>query len=92
MSKEAQKPKIAQRIHNQHFNKIPFAIRIASRKKIQKNTTFFLRKVWSFKIKLYFCIAFERKRNTNAEIAQLVEHNLAKVGVASSSLVFRSNF
>ena len=27
-----------------------------------------------------------------AEIAQLVEHNLAKVGVASSSLVFRSNF
>ena len=24
----------------------------------------------------------------NAEIAQLVEHNLAKVGVASSSLVF----
>ena len=37
------------------------------------------------------------KRKTNrdndwnyAEIAQLVEHNLAKVGVASSSLVFRS--
>ena len=27
---------------------------------------------------------------TFAEIAQLVEHNLAKVGVASSSLVFRS--
>ena len=26
----------------------------------------------------------------NAEIAQLVEHNLAKVGGASSSLVFRS--
>ena len=26
----------------------------------------------------------------NAAIAQLVEHNLAKVGVASSSLVFRS--
>ena len=26
----------------------------------------------------------------NAEIAQLVEHNLAKVSVASSSLVFRS--
>ena len=26
----------------------------------------------------------------NAGIAQLVEHNLAKVGVASSSLVFRS--
>ena len=27
-----------------------------------------------------------------AEIAQLVEHDLAKVGVASSSLVFRSRF
>ena len=27
---------------------------------------------------------------SNAEIAQLVEHNLAKVRVASSSLVFRS--
>ena len=27
-----------------------------------------------------------------AEIAQLVEHNLAKVGVASSSLVFRSTY
>ena len=26
----------------------------------------------------------------NAEVAQLVEHNLAKVRVASSSLVFRS--
>ena len=32
------------------------------------------------------------KRELNAEIAQLVEHNLAKVGVASSSLVFRSSF
>ncbi len=28
----------------------------------------------------------------NAEIAQLVEHNLAKVGVAGSSPVFRSHF
>ena len=30
------------------------------------------------------------KHISTAEIAQLVEHNLAKVGVASSSLVFRS--
>ena len=30
------------------------------------------------------------KRNAFAEIAQLVEHDLAKVGVASPSLVFRS--
>ena len=29
-------------------------------------------------------------RGTKAEVAQLVEHNLAKVRVASSSLVFRS--
>ena len=27
---------------------------------------------------------------TQAEVAQVVEHDLAKVGVASSSLVFRS--
>ncbi len=31
-----------------------------------------------------------RSTNGNAEIAQLVEHDLAKVGGASSSLVFRS--
>ncbi len=31
-----------------------------------------------------------KEHRVNAEIAQLVEHNLAKVGVASSSLVFRS--
>ncbi len=30
------------------------------------------------------CVSF------HAEVAQLVEHNLAKVGVASSNLVFRS--
>ena len=30
------------------------------------------------------------KNGTPAEVAQLVEHNLAKVGVASSSLVFCS--
>ena len=32
----------------------------------------------------------QSQNQKNAEIAQLVEHNLAKVGVASSSLVFRS--
>ena len=40
-----------------------------------------------------FAHAFREKcwqSGQNAEIAQLVEHNLAKVGVASSSLVFRS--
>ena len=34
--------------------------------------------------------AFSQAEKHIAEIAQLVEHNLAKVGVASSSLVFRS--
>ena len=37
-----------------------------------------------------FALAIGKKVPNNAEIAQLVEHNLAKVGVASSSLVFRS--
>ena len=43
--------------------------------------------------KVYFHATSEAenaKFRRNAEIAQLVEHNLAKVGVASSSLVFRS--
>ena len=35
---------------------------------------------------------FIRTRNRNAKIAQLVEHNLAKVGVAGSNPVFRSPF
>jgi hypothetical protein len=47
---------------------------------------------------IHFCLYLHsRKRsnakqeNTNAKVAQLVEHDLAKVGVASSNLVFRSN-
>ena len=36
------------------------------------------------------CRTFALAIQQTAEIAQLVEHNLAKVGVASSSLVFRS--
>ena len=42
---------------------------------------------WYYKM-AYLCTALKQ----NAEIAQLVEHNLAKVRVASSSLVFRSCF
>ena len=41
---------------------------------------------WYYKM-AYLCTALKQ----NAEIAQLVEHNLAKVRVASSSLVFRSS-
>ena len=51
-----------------------------------------MKKVWKFKIYAYLCNPKRKEREHNAEIAQLVEHNLAKVGVASSSLVFRSMF
>ena len=51
---------------------------------------FFHKKVWKFKKSAYLCNPKQQERGLNAEIAQLVEHNLAKVGVASSSLVFRS--
>ena len=47
----------------------------------------------SFEKKTIFALAIGKMMNgcrSNAEIAQLVEHNLAKVRVASSSLVFRS--
>ena len=47
----------------------------------------------SFEKKTTFALAIGKMMNgcrNNAEIAQLVEHNLAKVRVASSSLVFRS--
>ena len=40
---------------------------------------------WYYKM-AYLCTALKQ----NAEIAQLVEHNLAKVRVAGSSPVFRS--
>ena len=49
----------------------------------------------SFEKKTTFALAIGKMMNgcrSNAEIAQLVEHNLAKVRVASSSLVFRSCF
>ena len=54
-----------------------------------KNVKIFAEKFGSLKFMRTFAIPNE-KNGSNAEIAQLVEHNLAKVGVASSSLVFRS--
>ena len=46
---------------------------------------------WWFEKNAYLCIAIAKNAfATNAKIAQLVEHNLAKVGVAGSSPVFRS--
>ena len=61
---------------------------------------FFAKKFGQFKKKQYFCTRFRKQSTFDlyfrvkkvAEIAQLVEHDLAKVGVASSSLVFRSFF
>ena len=51
-------------------------------------------KIWRNQIN---CLPLHRKKGKhycktlkNAKIAQLVEHNLAKVGVAGSSPVFRS--
>ncbi len=56
------------------------------------------KKFADFKICLIFAVPFHQMRDVAlqahlhiAEIAQLVEHDLAKVGVASSSLVFRSS-
>ncbi len=55
---------------------------------------FFFQKIWSYQKKAVPLHSLsERKQyglSHNAAIAQLVEHDLAKVGVASSSLVCRS--
>ena len=65
------------------------------RRFFQKNdkfSIFFHKKFGELKIMRTFAIPNETNTVSKepAEIAQLVEHNLAKVGVASSSLVFRS--
>ena len=66
-------------------------------KKIDKLGEVFCKKMrhsfGSFRKSVTFALAIgkiTREHEENAEIAQLVEHNLAKVRVASSSLVFRS--
>ena len=50
----------------------------------------FVKKFGSLKFVRTFAIPNNKRGKQNAEVAQLVEHNLAKVGVASSSLVFCS--
>ena len=50
----------------------------------------FSKKFGGLKFIRTFAIPNENNTFETAEIAQLVEHNLAKVRVASSSLVFRS--
>ena len=67
-----------------------------NRQKIKENTFFlhFFAKIFGhIKKKQYLCTRFRVGSSVltkNAAISQLVEHNLAKVGVASSSLVCRS--
>ena len=59
----------------------------------KKSATFlkiFAKKFGGLKNLRTFAIPNENNTFETAEIAQLVEHNLAKVRVASSSLVFRS--
>ena len=56
----------------------------------QKYCKFFGAIFCQFRKYAYLCIANEKQRLPNAKIAQLVEHDLAKVGVAGSSPVFRS--
>ena len=55
----------------------------------QEKLKIFAKKFGSLKKVRTFAIP-NKKNGSHAEIAQLVEHNLAKVRVASSSLVFRS--
>ena len=55
-------------------------------RKMPHDGIFFCKKFCQVTKKSYLCT----RNSKDAEIAQLVEHNLAKVGVASSSLVFRS--
>ena len=68
------------------------------RKRINKKCTFsyfFCPKIWSYQKKAVPLHSLSEMKHPsdlshNAAIAQLVEHDLAKVGVASSSLVCRS--
>ncbi len=59
-----------------------------SKKKMQESTKKRLEIFCLYRNLFYLCNA----KLKNAGIAQLVEHNLAKVGVASPSLVSRSFF
>ncbi len=60
--------------------------------KLKKCVTlhFFIPNICRNKNFIYLCTR-KRKQCNNAEVAQLVEHNLAKVRVAGSSPVFRSS-
>ena len=72
------------------FLRPPASPKISSRLKKRKKTS---EKFVGSKKSITFATAFREMRlvfKVDAVIAQLVEHDLAKVGVASSSLVYRS--
>ena len=50
-----------------------------------------LKSIVKIEPRVYICVRLaEEASSINADVAQLVEHDLAKVGVAGSSLVIRS--
>ena len=75
------------------FGSIPMPIIATEWTEIAQSCKFFTKTFGQFKFMPYLCTRFQGRppNKDTAEIAQLVEHNLAKVGVASSSLVFRSS-
>ncbi len=80
---------IALSLHHSGGNLVFICIQTTQQKKNKKK----LREILSVKKKALPLHRFRSQgANIDAEVAQLVEHNLAKVRVASSSLVFRSLF
>ena len=77
---------------NRSFSLFRGAEKGERRRKIRFFAIFFVKHLVGSKKSSTFAPAFEKEVSsfTFAAIAQLVEHDLAKVGVASSSLVFRS--
>ena len=72
------------------FSKKPIKLPSISLPARIKKQYFFTKNLRFQKISLPLQSHFGKVHSKQAEIAQLVEHDLAKVGVASSSLVFRS--
>ena len=71
--------------------KIPLKFRI-DKKKSGFDERKWRKNLHSSKKSSNFALAKRGQPQSNAKIAQLVEHDLAKVGVAGSSPVFRSKF
>ena len=94
-----QVPKEGETAPNQPFKAV---IAVGEGCLVKNNLKIFSGNACQFKNNAYLCNANEKNKGRrerrpslqnehDAKIAQLVEHDLAKVGVASSSLVSRSN-